>query len=61
MIGRVKRSLKMPTYSPKREREINKRINKFAEKPLTSKALQRIYERILDESRAVQKNDAEDN
>lgn len=60
MIGRVKRSLKLPTYSPKREREINKRINKFAEKPLTSRALKRIYERILDESRAIQKNDAKD-
>ncbi len=61
MIGRVKRALKMPTYSPEREREIGKRINKYAEKPLTSKALKRIYERILDESRAIQKNDFEEN
>ncbi len=59
-IGRIKRALNMPTYSPKREREISKRINKFAEKPLTNSALQRIYERILDESRAIQKNDAEE-
>ena len=61
IIGRVKRALKMPTYSPEREREISKKINKFAKKPLTISALQRIYERILDESRAIQKNDIEEN
>ena len=61
MIGRVKRALKMPTYSPEREREICKKINKFAKIPLTTSALQRIYERILDESRAIQKNDIEEN
>jgi len=60
MIGRVKRALGLPTYSPEREREINMRINKFAQKPLTTKALQRIYERILDESRAIQKSDFEE-
>ncbi|PJA99671.1 MAG: chorismate mutase [Ignavibacteriales bacterium CG_4_9_14_3_um_filter_30_11] len=57
MVGRVKRSLNLPTYSPEREREISKKINKFIEKPLNESALKRIYERILDESRAVQKND----
>lgn len=56
-VGRVKRSLDLPTYSPEREREISKKINKFIEKPLNESALKRIYERILDESRAVQKND----
>jgi len=61
MIGRVKRALKMPTYSPEREREISSRINKFAKKPLNTSALQRIYERILDESRAIQKDDIEGN
>lgn len=61
MIGRVKRTLKMPTYNPEREREISKRINKFAKKPLTTSALKRIYERILDESRAIQKDDIEEN
>lgn len=61
MIGRVKRALKMPTYNPEREREISKRINKFAKKPLNTSALNRIYERILDESRAIQKDDIEEN
>lgn len=57
MVGRVKRSLNLPTYSPEREREISKRIKKFIHEPLKDSALIRIYERILDESRAVQKND----
>jgi len=57
MVGRIKRALNLPTYSPEREREISKRINKFIEKPLKESSLKRIYERILDESRATQKND----
>lgn len=55
MIGRVKRSLGQPTYNPEREKEISNRIAGFAKKPLTYEALKRIYERILDESRTVQK------
>ena len=61
MIGRVKRALNMPAYSPEREREISKRISQSAKEPLKASALQRIYERILDESRAIQKDDIEEN
>lgn len=58
LIGRVKRSLNQPTYSPKREKEINDRIKKFISEPLREESLKRIYERILDESRAIQKEEA---
>ena len=54
-IGRVKTELKLPTYSPEREKDISEKINSYLEEPLTKSALQRIYERIIDESRAIQK------
>ncbi|HVO74994.1 MAG TPA: endolytic transglycosylase MltG [Ignavibacteriaceae bacterium] len=59
LIGRIKRSLRMPTYAPEREKEISKKINLYREDPLSSEALQRIYERIIDESRRIQREEAE--
>ncbi len=57
LIGRVKRSLNLPTYNPKREKEIAERIGSYVEEPLSKEALLRIYERILDESRAIQREE----
>lgn len=54
-IGRVKGKIGLPSYSPEREKEISENINTYLEEPLTKAALQRIYERIVDESRAIQK------
>ena len=59
MIGRIKRSLKLPTYNPEREKEIAERIGSYVEEPLSKEALLRIYERIIDESRAIQREEAE--
>jgi UPF0755 protein len=56
-IGRVKRSLNLPTYNPKREKEIAERISSYVEEPLRKEVLLRIYERILDESRAIQREE----
>ncbi len=57
LIGRVKRSMNLPTYSPEREKEISKKISHYAEEPLRPESLLRIYERILDESRAIQREE----
>ena len=57
LIGRVKRSLNLPTYNPQREKEISKRIASFVEEPLSNEALIRIYERIIDESRSIQREE----
>lgn len=59
LIGRIKRSLNQPTYSPEREKDINKKISNYLKEPLRLDALWRIYERILDQSRAVQREEAE--
>jgi len=58
MIGRIKHSMGLPTYNPEREKFINARIGSYAEEPLRKEAVMRIYERILDESRAIQKEEA---
>jgi chorismate mutase/prephenate dehydratase len=54
-IGKVKGEIGIPSYSPEREKEISEKINSYLEEPLTKSALQMIYERIIDESRAIQK------
>jgi len=58
LIGKVKTSLGLPTYNPQREKEIAEKISSYVEKPLGKEAVQRIFERIIDESRAVQKEEA---
>ncbi len=58
MIGRIKRSMGLATYNPEREKFINQRIGSYAEEPLRKEAVMRIYERILDESRAIQREEA---
>ncbi len=59
LIGRVKRTLNLPTYNPEREKQIANRISKFLESPLSKEGLARIYERIIDEARVIQKDELE--
>ncbi|MDP3684987.1 MAG: chorismate mutase, partial [Ignavibacteria bacterium] len=58
LIGRIKRSMGLATYNPEREKFINERIGTYAVEPLRKEAVMRIYERILDESRAIQREEA---
>jgi chorismate mutase len=58
LIGRIKISLNMPTYSPEREKQIMEKVNKTNRGPLSEESLERIYERILDQSRATQKSES---
>jgi len=55
LIGRVKIALGQPIYSPERERDVSEKINRSNNGPLSRESLDRIYERILDESRSTQK------
>jgi chorismate mutase len=55
-IGRVKRSAQLPVYEPKREDQVFDNISQAsADGPLTKEAVRRIYERIIDEMRMVQR------
>jgi chorismate mutase-like protein len=54
-IGRVKRSAALPIYEPKRESEVFANITAANGGPLPPDALKRIFERIIDEMRSIQK------
>src|SRR5262249_61333075 len=52
-IGRVKRILGLPVYSPEREAAILERVARENPGPLDSGAVRRGVERIIDESRRL--------
>ncbi len=54
-IGRVKRSAKLPIYEPKREDQVFENITTHNGGPLTPDAVKRIFERIIDEMRTIQR------
>lgn len=54
-IGHAKRVLGMPIYEPKREDEVYANIIAHNPGPLPADAVRRVFERIIDEMRNVQK------
>jgi chorismate mutase len=54
-IGRLKRNTDLPIYEPQRERVVFENVEKLNRGPLPGKDLVRIYERIMDVMRNVQK------
>lgn len=54
-IGRVKRQAHLPIYEPKREDQVFANITGSNCGPLTPEAVRRIFERIIDEMRTIQK------
>lgn len=54
-IGRVKKHLTLAIYEPKREEQVFANITERNRGPLSSEAIKRIFERIIDEMRTVQK------
>jgi len=55
-IGRVKQQRKLGVYEPKREDQVYANILSHNHGPLPGDAVKRIFERIIDEMRTVQKN-----
>lgn len=53
-IGRIKRNMAVPVYEPKREAQVFANIRAANGGPITNDALQRVFERIIDEMRHVQ-------
>jgi len=54
-IGRVKREAKLPIYEPKREDQVFANITGANRGPITHDAVRRIFERIIDEMRTIQR------
>ena len=55
VIGRVKREFSMPVYEPRREDEVFRNVVEHNQGPLPEDAVKRIFERIIDEMRTLQK------
>jgi chorismate mutase-like protein len=54
-IGRIKQELHMAIYEPKREDQVFANVLSHNSGPLPADAVKRIFERIIDEMRNVQK------
>jgi len=54
-IGKIKRRQNLTVYDADREEEILSRVTRNNRGPLENEALKRLFERILDESRRVEK------
>ncbi len=54
-IGRVKRLAHLPIYEPKREDQVFANVIESNAGPLTEDGLRRVFERIIDEMRTIQR------
>jgi len=54
-IGRIKHHLDLPIYEPKRETEVFTNVTENNSGPLTPDGVKRVFERIIDEMRNVQR------
>lgn len=54
-IGTIKQEIQLPVYEPKREEDVFRNVTENNSGPLAPEALKRIFERIIDEMRSLQK------
>jgi chorismate mutase-like protein len=54
-IGRLKRNTSLPIYEPERERVVFENVQRINQGPLPGRDLVRIFERIMDVMRNIQK------
>ena len=55
-IGHIKQSAEMPIYEPKREDQVYENVTAHNGGPLSAGAVKRVFERIIDEMRKVQRD-----
>src|ERR1700739_3388630 len=55
-IGRLKQEAKIPLYQPDRENEVLANAESNNTGPLTDAAIRRLFERIIDEARAAERD-----
>ena len=54
-LGRLKREQSLAIYSPEREREVIANVTGLNSGPLDRDAVRRLFERIIDESRRIER------
>jgi chorismate mutase len=60
-IGRIKRAAALPVYEPRREDQVFQNVELHNAGPLPTDAAKRVFERIIDEMRKVQRLQMEQN
>ena len=55
-IGRVKREAQLPVYEPRREDLVFANVTAANHGPISDQAVRRIFERIIDEMRGIQRD-----
>ena len=58
-IGKIKHDLNLRVYDPERERDILRRIKDSNGGPLDNEGLQRLFERVIDECRRIERLERE--
>ncbi|KAA3617899.1 MAG: chorismate mutase [Calditrichaeota bacterium] len=54
-IGHIKREYNAPVYVPSREEDVIRNVQEVNQGPLSNNALKRLFERIIDESRRLER------
>ena len=55
VIGHIKKKLTIPVYAPRREEEVINNVMTANEGPLPDAAVRRLFERIIDETRSLER------
>jgi len=57
-IGEIKGILGLPIYAPEREKEVLHHVEQTCEGPLDAPSMRRLFERVIDESRRIEREAA---
>jgi chorismate mutase len=55
-VGAAKRGVDLPIYEPEREAEVMRHVLAANRGPLSAEAIERLFERVIDESRSLQRH-----
>ena len=55
-IGHLKKAMNLPAWQPQREADILRNVVKANEGPLDDAAIRRLFERIIDEARSLERH-----
>ncbi len=55
-VGKIKKALRLAAWQPEREAEILRNVVKSNSGPLDDAAIRRLFERIIDEARALERH-----
>jgi len=58
-IGHLKKGMDLPTWQPQREADILRNVENANEGPLDHAAIRRLFERIIDEARSLERHSME--